>query len=231
MALARLPYGCDLQNNPHFWLLGIREGKGRMNGVGINSVKGVVANQCGKIKSGWKISYLLRWEKESNWWWFKQQLWQQRLPACNWRALQGALPLHDLTPHVGQVLALGHGHWEIGIGKCRHTIGREVKDLLLEDLPNGLVDSFDIIGDAGNILGGTVVCCNYVLHFIVPQTEINELTQESWADDIKFSSKNTVGVDFSVNRCVNNQQLQNKDTWKRKPTWFMVQSNHLKPDI
>ena len=78
--------------------------------------------------------------------------------------------------------------------------------------PNGLVDSFDIIGDAKNILDGTVVCCNYVLHFIVPQTEINELTQESWADDMEFSSKNTVGVDFTVNRCVNNQQLQNKDT-------------------
>ena len=52
MALARLPYWCDLWNNPHFWLLGVGEGKGRMNGVGINSVKGVVANQCGKIKSG-----------------------------------------------------------------------------------------------------------------------------------------------------------------------------------
>ena len=59
MALARLPYGCDLQNNPHFWLLGIRKVKGRMSGMGINSVKGVVElagsiliamNQHGRIK-------------------------------------------------------------------------------------------------------------------------------------------------------------------------------------
>ena len=42
MAAARLPYWCDLWNNLHFWLLGIRKVKGRMSGMGINSVKGVV---------------------------------------------------------------------------------------------------------------------------------------------------------------------------------------------
>ena len=60
MAPARLPYWCDLQNNLHFWLLGIRKVKGKMSGMGINSVKGVVelvgsilivVNQCGRIKS------------------------------------------------------------------------------------------------------------------------------------------------------------------------------------
>ena len=75
-ALASLPYWCDLWNNPHFWLLGIRKVKGRMSGTGINSVKGVVevagsilivANQCGRIKSVQKISYLLRWGWNSNW--------------------------------------------------------------------------------------------------------------------------------------------------------------------
>jgi hypothetical protein len=59
MAAARLPYWCDLWNNLHFWLLGIRKVKGRMSGMGINSVKGVVelagfilivVNQCGRIK-------------------------------------------------------------------------------------------------------------------------------------------------------------------------------------
>ena len=59
MAAARLPYWCDLWNNLHFWLLGIRKVKGRMSGMGINSVKGVVElagyiligmNQHGRIK-------------------------------------------------------------------------------------------------------------------------------------------------------------------------------------
>ena len=67
MAPARLPYWCDLQNNLHFWLLGIRKGKGKMSGMGINNVKGVVelvgsilivVNQCGRIKSVWKTSCL-----------------------------------------------------------------------------------------------------------------------------------------------------------------------------
>ena len=60
MAPARLPYRCDLQNNLHFWLSGIRKVEERMSGVGINSVKGVVelagsilivANWHGRIKS------------------------------------------------------------------------------------------------------------------------------------------------------------------------------------
>ena len=60
MAPARLPYWCDLQNNLRFWLLGIRKVKGKMSGMGINNVKGVVelvgsilivVNQCGRIKS------------------------------------------------------------------------------------------------------------------------------------------------------------------------------------
>ena len=42
MAPARLPYWCDLQNNLHFQLLGIRKVEGRMSGTGINSVKWVV---------------------------------------------------------------------------------------------------------------------------------------------------------------------------------------------
>ena len=75
MALAMLPYGCDLQNNPHFWLLGIRKVEGRMSGAGINSIKAVVelarsilieVNQHGRIISVGKISYLLRWGWKSN---------------------------------------------------------------------------------------------------------------------------------------------------------------------
>ena len=67
MAAARLPYWCDLWNNLHFWLLGIRKVKGRKSGAGINSVKGVAElagsiliamNQHGRIKSVQKISYL-----------------------------------------------------------------------------------------------------------------------------------------------------------------------------
>ncbi len=36
-----------------------------------------------------------------------------------------------------------------------------------------------------------------VLHIIVPETEVNEVTQQPWADDLEFSSEHTTGVDVA----------------------------------
>ena len=105
-ALASLPYGCDLWSNPHFWLLGIRKVEWRMSGTWINSVNGVVelagsiliaANRPGRIKSVWKINYLLRWGWESNWQWLEQWLWKQKLPACNWRGVTTTLIFYNCS--------------------------------------------------------------------------------------------------------------------------------------
>lgn len=53
------------------------------------------------------------------------------------------------------------------------AVSSEIEDLLLADLPNGLVDGLDIVGDRRNILNRTTVRDNHVLHLIVPELELN----------------------------------------------------------
>ena len=108
----------------------------------------------------------------------------------------------------------------LGLADVGTTIGSEVKDLLLGDLPDGLVDGFDVIGDAGNILDGAVVRDNHVLHLVIPQTEIDELAQEPWADDLEFSSENTAGVDVTINRCVNNYKTMTHERGSLPGIWL-----------
>jgi len=54
------------------------------------------------------------------------------------------------------------------------AVRSEVQDFLLADLPDGLVDRLDIIWDSGNVLHGTIVRNNHILHVIVPETEVHK---------------------------------------------------------
>lgn len=41
---------------------------------------------------------------------------------------------------------------------------------------------------------------NHILHLVVPETEINELAEEPWANNLEFSSEDTAGIDVAVNK-------------------------------
>lgn len=73
----------------------------------------------------------------------------------------------------------------------------EVNNFLLGDLPNSLVNGFDIVRDARNLLDGSTVSDDHVFHIIIPQFEIDKFAEEPWADDLELSSKNAASVDVA----------------------------------
>jgi hypothetical protein len=78
------------------------------------------------------------------------------------------------------------------------TIRSKINDLLLTDLPNGLVDSLDVVWDPSNLLDRSVMRDDHVLHLVVPELEVHKLTQEPRAHDLEFTSKDTAGIDIAV---------------------------------
>jgi hypothetical protein len=77
------------------------------------------------------------------------------------------------------------------------TVRGHVNDLLLTDLPDGLVDSLDVVGNSRNLLNGTAMGNDHVLHLVIPELEVNELTEEPWAHDLEFTSEHTASVDVA----------------------------------
>jgi len=53
------------------------------------------------------------------------------------------------------------------------AISGQVDHFLLTDLPNSLVDRFDIVRNARNVLNGAVVGDNHVLHVVVPESKVD----------------------------------------------------------
>ena len=66
----------------------------------------------------------------------------------------------------------------LGLTDVGPMVSSKVKHLLRE-LPDGLVDSFDIIRDPGDVLGGSVVCNDHVHCLIILQPNIDKLMQGS----------------------------------------------------
>ena len=63
----------------------------------------------------------------------------------------------------------------LGLANVRAPICSKVNDFLLRDLPDSLVDSLNVVRDAGNILNGTIVRDDHVLHVVVPEAQVYEL--------------------------------------------------------
>ena len=78
------------------------------------------------------------------------------------------------------------------------TISSKVKNFLLTDLPYGFVDSFDIVWDVGDILYGSIVCDNHVLHIIIPKANVDEFSEKPWANNLEFTGKDTTSVDITI---------------------------------
>jgi hypothetical protein len=79
-----------------------------------------------------------------------------------------------------------------------NAIGGEVDDGLLRDLPDGLVDALEVVGDAGDVLNRSVVSDEGVLHGIVPKTTVDEIAKKPWVDDLELSGEDTASVDVAV---------------------------------
>lgn len=77
------------------------------------------------------------------------------------------------------------------------TVSGEVDDLLLADLPDGLVDGLDVGGDGWDVLDGTVVGDDEILHVVVPETKVDEFAKQPGANDLEFSSENAPSVDVA----------------------------------
>lgn len=60
------------------------------------------------------------------------------------------------------------------------TISSEVEDLLLANLPNSLVNGFDVVRYVRNVLNRSIVSNNHVVHVVVPQTEIDKIAKKPW---------------------------------------------------
>lgn len=77
------------------------------------------------------------------------------------------------------------------------TVGSEVDDLLLGDFPDGLVNGLGVGGDVGDVLDGAIVRDDQVLHVVIPETEVDELSEEPWANNLEFTSEDTTSVDVA----------------------------------
>ena len=78
------------------------------------------------------------------------------------------------------------------------TISSEVENFLLTNLPYGFIDGFDIVWDVGDVLYRSVVSDNHILHIIIPKTNVDEFSEEPWADDLEFTCKDTTSVDITI---------------------------------
>ena len=98
------------------------------------------------------------------------------------------------------------------------SIGGKVDDRLLRNFPNGLVDSFEFSGDTGDcesgesvirrsdeeggrertVLDGSVVSDNRILHRVVPEIGVDEISKQPRIDDLELSSEYSTSVDVAV---------------------------------
>ena len=78
------------------------------------------------------------------------------------------------------------------------AVGGEIQDLFLTDLPYSLVDGFHVVRYPWDVLYRTVVCDDHVLHVVVPETAVNQLTKEPRTDDLELSGQDTTGVDVAT---------------------------------
>lgn len=77
------------------------------------------------------------------------------------------------------------------------TVGSEVEDLLLADLPDCLVDRLDVVGDAVDALDRPVVGDDHVLHLVIPELQVDELAKQPRADNLELAGENATGVDVA----------------------------------
>jgi hypothetical protein len=86
----------------------------------------------------------------------------------------------------------------LALADKRSTIGCEIYNLLLTDLPDSLVDGLDLIGDPGNLLDRATVGDDHVLHLVVPKLEIHKLPKKPGTDNLELASKYTARINIAI---------------------------------
>lgn len=67
------------------------------------------------------------------------------------------------------------------------SVGRQVYDGFLRDLPHSFVDRLQLGRDGGDVLDRAACGNDEVLHVIVPKTEIDQVAKEPRADDLEIA--------------------------------------------
>jgi hypothetical protein len=135
--------------------------------------------------------------------------------------------LPSVEVHRGQLTHRRVGQVDVerlGLVDEGTSVGGEVDDGLLADLPDGLVDRLQLGRDAGNVLNGTAMGdaaergrtrresatqtreeqitlrhrnSHPVLHVIVPQPHVDEIPQQPGTNDLELSSQDPSGVNVA----------------------------------
>ncbi|GIX65122.1 signal peptide containing protein [Babesia caballi] len=74
------------------------------------------------------------------------------------------------------------------------TVRRHVDDVLLLDLPDGLVEVLDVLRNALNVLEGTVVGDELLLHVLVPETQVHQVAEQVRVDDEELATQHAAVV-------------------------------------
>ncbi|KAF1761128.1 hypothetical protein GCK72_009382 [Caenorhabditis remanei] len=80
------------------------------------------------------------------------------------------------------------------INECS-TISSHLNDFLLRDFPHSEIELLNVSWDFWDVLNGSVVGYEAVLHFISPQSSLNQILEHMWIDYLEVSRKNTTRID------------------------------------
>ena len=102
--------------------------------------------------------------------------------------LEAQLPAVEV--HAGQLAVVGLG--DVNVERLTlvdegTAIGRHLQDDLLRNLPNGLVEGLEI-GRKVQALDGPVGGDQLVLHLVVPQVTLGQVSKEMVVDDLQKDS-------------------------------------------
>ena len=70
-------------------------------------------------------------------------------------------------------------------------------DFLLADLPDGFVQSFDVVRDFLDALNGSVDRNDLEFHLLAPQVELGEIPEQVVVDDLELPAEDPPGADVA----------------------------------
>ena len=76
------------------------------------------------------------------------------------------------------------------------TICRHLYDGPLTNLPYCLIQCFDVFGDIGNVLDGSAIGDDAVLHVVRPETQLNQILKQPRVHHLEFARQDTARVDI-----------------------------------
>jgi len=75
------------------------------------------------------------------------------------------------------------------------AVGGHVDNALLTDFPNRLVNRLEFCWNSRNVLDRTLMSNNELLHVFIPQSHLNEISQQPRIDNLEFASQDSSSID------------------------------------